>query len=91
MVNADAQEPRRVVLRAHAVLRKDRIEVTHESPEAIAETLWVRFFPHLHDPHRPSVLDRATSNPTFERFYTDHIRKLLWGRGRTRQAAPHLP
>jgi Sulfotransferase family len=59
--------------RAH----KDRILVTPDSPEAMEEVLWMRFFPGIHDTGRGQVLDAATSNPAFERFYTDHLKKIL--------------
>ena len=35
-------------------------------------------------PARCQVLDAATSNPAFERFYRDHLRKILLVRGGTR-------
>jgi hypothetical protein len=66
--------------RAH----KDRILVTPDSPEAIEEVLWMRFFPDAHATGRSQVLDAATSNPAFERFYRDHLRKILLVRGGTR-------
>jgi hypothetical protein len=59
--------------RAHG----DRIWVTPESPEAFEEVLWMAFFPDAHDPSRSAVLDGSTRHPVFERFYLDHIRKLL--------------
>ncbi len=61
------------VERAH----KDRILVTPDSPEAIEEVLWMRFFDARHDPRVSQVLDGATANPAFEAFYRDHIRKIL--------------
>jgi hypothetical protein len=66
--------------RAH----KDRIVVTRESPEAMEEMLWMHFFPGCHTPTSSNVLDAETSCPEFERFYRDHIRKLLLLRGRSR-------
>ncbi|GBD44901.1 hypothetical protein HRbin40_02393 [bacterium HR40] len=63
--------------RAH----RDRILVTPDSPEAMEEPIWMHFFPHLHDPQRCNVLDRRTAHPAFERFYRDHIRKILLIRG----------
>lgn len=66
--------------RAH----KDRILVTPDSPEAIEEVLWMRFFPDAHATGRSQVLDAASSNPAFERFYRDHLRKILLVRGGTR-------
>ena len=59
--------------RAH----KDGIVITEDSPEAFEEALWMAFFPRLHDPETSAMLGRAHSNPTFETFYKDHIRKLL--------------
>jgi hypothetical protein len=59
--------------RAH----KDRILVTPDSPEAMEEVLWMRFFPGCHDNASNQVLGRTTANPAFERFYTDHLKKIL--------------
>jgi hypothetical protein len=67
----DAKAP--AVERAH----KDRILVTPDSPEAMEEVLWMRFFPGRHTIDATQVLDAATSNPRFEQFYRDHIRKIL--------------
>jgi hypothetical protein len=66
---------------------RDGIKITPESPEALEEVLWMAFFPQLHDPARSAVLDRRTSNPGFESFYRDHIRKLLRVRGGRRYLA----
>jgi hypothetical protein len=63
--------------RAH----QDGVVVDRDSPEAFEEVLWMSFFAHLHDPTRNQVLDERTHHPAFERFYGDHIRKLLWLRG----------
>jgi hypothetical protein len=65
----------------------DGIAVTSESPEAFEEPLWMAFFPELHDATQSAVLDGATHHPLFERFYRDHIRKLLSVRGRRRYVA----
>ena len=70
--------------RAHG----DGIAVTSESPEAFEEIIWMAFFEGLHDPAQGPghsvVLDAATDCPPFEAFFRDHIRKLLWVRGRPR-------
>jgi hypothetical protein len=66
---------------------KDGIKITPDSPEALEEVLWMAFFPGLHDPRQNAALDAATSNPTFERFYRDHVRKLLQVRGGRRYLA----
>ena len=65
------------VERAH----RDRIMVTPDSPEALEEVLWMAFFESCHDPMKTSVLDKTTSNPAFESFYRDHLRKILLIRG----------
>lgn len=59
--------------RAH----KDRILVTPDSPEAMEEVLWMRFFPDIHTTGHSQVLGAATSRPEFERFYVDHVKKIL--------------
>jgi hypothetical protein len=71
------------VERAH----RDRILVTEDSPEAVEEILWSRFFPGLHDSGRDSELTTAHRNPEFDNYYQDHIRKLLLVRGTTRYLA----
>ena len=63
--------------RAH----RDGIRVTAESPEAFEEVLWMAFFPALHALPADDFLDARTANPEFERFYREHIQKLLWLRG----------
>lgn len=63
---------------------KDGIYVTPESPEAFEEVLWMAFFPRLHDPLQSSVLDSGNRHVEFERFYRDHIRKLLLLSGKER-------
>ena len=65
-------------------IHRDRIEVTRDSAEMGEEILWEHFFPHIHDENQYSVLDATTSNPAFERFYTEHLLKLALVRGRTR-------
>jgi Sulfotransferase family len=68
-------------------IHRDRIEVTRDSAEMGEEILWEHFFPQVHDETRYSVLDVTTSNPAFERFYTEHLCKLALVRGRTRYAS----
>jgi hypothetical protein len=58
-------------------LHGDGIRITEESPEAIEEPIWMSFFPRLHDPTQANRLDATTAHPAFERFYTDHLRKIL--------------
>lgn len=68
------------VERAH----RDRIMVTPESPEAVEELIWMTFFSDLHEPGVDQVLTAETHNPEFERFYSEHVRKLLLVRGASR-------
>ncbi|MGA8535574.1 MAG: sulfotransferase [Candidatus Tumulicola sp.] len=65
-------------------IHRDRIQVTRDSAEMGEEILWERFFPYIHDEDQVSVLDANTSNPAFERFYREHLLKLLLSRGRGR-------
>jgi len=69
--------------RAH----QDGIQVSSQSPEAFEEMLWMAFFADAHDPSRSAVLDRDHSHPAFERFYDEHLRKLLAVRERQRYVA----
>jgi hypothetical protein len=66
---------------------RDGIFITPESPEAFEEILWMAYFPDQHNPQRTAVLDGQTENPAFEKFYRDHIRKLLLVRGGRRYLA----
>jgi len=59
--------------RAHG----DRILVNNDSPEAVEEVLWMYFFPSLHDPAHDQVMDGRQRNARFDRFYREHILKLL--------------
>lgn len=65
-------------------IHRDRIEVTRDSAEMGEEILWEHFFPYIHDETNYSVLDGTTSNPAFESFYVDHLKKLALVRGRNR-------
>ena len=75
--------PEQPVERSHG----DGIAVTSDSPEAFEEALWMAFFPGQHDSSHSAVLDRTVRNPAFERFYREHIRKLLAVRGGRRYVA----
>jgi hypothetical protein len=65
-------------------IHRDRIEVTRDSAEMGEEILWEHFFPFIHNETKYSVLDASRSNPRFESFYRDHLRKLALVRGRSR-------
>ncbi|MBV9233051.1 MAG: sulfotransferase [Candidatus Eremiobacteraeota bacterium] len=65
-------------------IHRDRIQVTRDSAEMGEEILWEHFFPHIHDEANYTALDATTSNAAFERFYSEHLRKLALVRGRNR-------
>jgi hypothetical protein len=56
---------------------KDRIKITRESPDAFEEPIWQHFFPFLHDPEALHQLDSDATNTVFEKFYYEHIQKIL--------------
>lgn len=58
-------------------IHKDGIIVTRESPEAVEEMFWQDFFTNNHNEDISNVMNGAMSNPKFEQFYRNHIRKLL--------------
>lgn len=68
-------------------IHKDGILVDRNSPEALEEPLWRAFFTGLHDERRSNVLDGSVQNPRFERYYRDHLFKLLAAQGRSRYVA----
>ncbi len=69
-------------------LHKDGVMVVRDSPEALEEPSWTHFFKHLHDESQSCVLDESTTNPKFERYYREHMAKLVASQpGATRYAA----
>ncbi len=78
-----SDEPLALQERAHG----DRLQVTQDSPEAMEEPLWMAFFPEAHNAEGSHVLDRDTNHPAFEKFYLDHLRKMLMVRDRHRYLA----
>ncbi|MFX0049009.1 MAG: sulfotransferase [Candidatus Hermodarchaeota archaeon] len=58
-------------------VHKDGIIVTRESPEAVEEIFWQDFFNSTHNEEISNIMSATMSNPNFEQFYRDHIRKLL--------------
>lgn len=69
--------------RAH----RDGLFVTPESPEAMEEMIWMAFFRDLHNPKVSNLLGPDVSHPRFEKFYSDHIKKLLLSREGKRYAS----
>ncbi|MFW9787374.1 MAG: sulfotransferase [Candidatus Thorarchaeota archaeon] len=68
-------------------IHKDRIEVNRTSPEAVEEIFWQRYFKDTLNESKSNVLRAEVSNPEFESFYKEHIRKLLADQKRIRYAA----
>jgi hypothetical protein len=68
-------------------LHKDRIAVTRDSPEAVEEIFWQKYFPDTHSEKSSNILDRKVRNPQFEAFYRDHLKKLLINRKASRYLA----
>ena len=68
-------------------IHKDGIIVTRESSEAVEETFWQDFFTNNHNEDISNVMNGAMSNPKFEQFYRNHIRKLLINQRRSRYLA----
>lgn len=68
-------------------IHKDGVMVTKDSPEALEEPLWKAFFRRLHDENRSHVMGAEVSNKRFEKYYRDHIWKLLISQQRTRYVA----
>lgn len=68
-------------------VHKDKLTVTRTSPDVVEEIFWATFFPSIHDESGSSVLDEKTRHPDFERFYRNHIKKMLLSRGACRYLA----
>ncbi|NVM35675.1 MAG: sulfotransferase [Candidatus Lokiarchaeota archaeon] len=66
---------------------KDGIIVSRESPEALEEIFWRKFFDNYHDENISKVLSGDVSNSKFEKFYRNHIRKLIFNQNRSRYLA----
>ncbi len=66
---------------------RDKMMITTESPDAIEEVVWMAFFGRCHDPSVSNLITATDSNPAFELFYRDHIRKLLLAEHANRYAA----
>jgi hypothetical protein len=65
-------------------LHKDTLLVNRDSPEAVEEGYWIRFFNDIKKEKPSDVLDDNTSNPEFERYYQVLIKKLLINQKGTR-------
>jgi hypothetical protein len=68
-------------------MHKDGIAVTRDSPEAVEEIFWQKFFDDLHNEGNSNVLTIQNQNLIFETFYYNHIKKLLFNQQATRYLA----
>ena len=68
-------------------VHKDGLMVNRNSPEAVEEIFWQRYFEDTLDESTSSVMKKDISNPEFEEFYKAHIRKLMRDQLSTRYAA----
>ena len=68
-------------------LHKDGLFVNKNSPEAVEEIFWQRYFDNALDESLSNVLPESTSNPKFEQFYRTNIKKLLLDRKAKRYLA----
>ncbi len=66
---------------------KDGIFVTRESPEAVEEILWQKFFNRVFSENTSNIFDMKVSNPKFEKFYRNHILKLILNQKSSRYLA----
>lgn len=69
--------------RAH----QDGVQVTSQSPESMEEPIWQGWFSQLHRGNRVELLDDQTVNEGFEKFYRQHLKKILLLRGGQRYLA----
>jgi hypothetical protein len=63
---------------------KDRIKITKDSADAFEEPLWMHFFPFVHDPEASHLLKPANDDVEFDKFYREHLRKILLVRDKRR-------
>jgi hypothetical protein len=68
-------------------LHRDGMFVTRESPEAVEEIFWQKYFPNLHNENVSNVLQRSSPNFKFENFYINHIKKLILNQNSSRYLA----
>jgi hypothetical protein len=66
---------------------RDKMMITSDSPDALEEMLWMAHFPHCHDPHHDNRLGAHDRNPPFDRYYRNHLRKLMLAESKVRYAA----
>ena len=68
-------------------VHKDGLMVNRDSPEAVEEPMWMRFFDTIHNDKVSNIFDEQTSNPEFEKTYDLILRKLMYNQKSTRYVA----
>ncbi|MGY5852655.1 MAG: sulfotransferase [Candidatus Thorarchaeota archaeon] len=68
-------------------VHKDGMVVTRDSPEAVEEIFWQKYFEAVVDESKSNLLDGSAAHPVFESFYDLHLRKLLANQNATRYLA----
>jgi hypothetical protein len=63
---------------------RDRIKITRDSSDAFEEPIWMHFFPFVHDAESSHVLKAANDDARFDKFYREHLRKILLVRDKRR-------
>jgi hypothetical protein len=58
-------------------VHKDTLAVNRDSPEAVEEIFWMRFFASTRKDSESNIIDSTVDNPEFEEFYKNHIKKLM--------------
>lgn len=68
-------------------IHSDGILVNRNSPEAVEEMIWQKFFNDLHNEETSNIINKQDINRKFEKFYYNHIRKLLLSQAKSRYLA----
>jgi len=68
-------------------IHNDGIMITRDSPEAVEEIFWRKYFKYISIENSSHIIDRNIVNPKFDKFYSNHIRKLLIAQNRSRYLA----
>jgi len=77
----------RVYTKPFERFHRDGIFVTGESPEAVEEIFWQKFFDNVHKENSSNIINGRASNPRFESFYRNHIQKLIITQKKSRYLA----
>ncbi|MFX1428156.1 MAG: sulfotransferase, partial [Promethearchaeota archaeon] len=68
-------------------VHQDGIMVTIDSPEAVEEIFWKKYFKYTRTERFSHIINKNTVKPKFEKYYSNHIRKLLIAQDRPQYLA----